>query len=270
VNLNARVDHNSAFGTFFTYRAGAAYQLPSHTRLRASVGRAFKAPTFCEQFCDAPFVVGDSALSPERSTSWEAGVEQAIAGDQLSVWGTYFDQRFHDMIVYDGSAAPGQPTYINGAAAAAHGIEAGIVTSPAPGLRISASYTYLVVKATADGGLPSATFSAGEPLIRRPKHSAELAVRARLVNRVSVGGSLSYVGTRADVDFNQFPSQRVELNDYATVDLAAELELLRPAPGRTGLSTVLRVENLFNQRYDEVVGFAGRRRGIFGGLKARL
>jgi vitamin B12 transporter len=270
LNLNARVDHNSAFGTFFTYRAGAAYQLPSHTRLRASVGRGFKAPTFCEQFCDAPFIVGDSALSPERSTSWEAGVEQAIAGDQLSVWGTYFDQRFHDMIVYDGSAAPGQPTYINGAAAAAHGIEAGIVTSPAPGIRISASYTYLMTKATADGGLPSPTFAAGEPLIRRPKHSAELAVRARVVDRLSVGGSLSYVGTRADVDFNQFPSQRVELKDYATVDLAGELELLRPAAGRTGLSTVLRVENLFNQRYDEVVGFAGRRRGIFGGLKARL
>jgi vitamin B12 transporter len=270
LNLNARVDHNSAFGTFFTYRAGAAYQLPSHTRLRASVGRAFKAPTFCEQFCDAPFVVGDSALSPERSTSWEAGVEQAIAGDQLSLWGTYFDQRFHDMIVYDGSAAPGQPTYMNGAAAAAHGIEAGLVTSPVPGFRISASYTYLVAKATSDGGLPSATFAAGEALIRRPKHAAQLGVRARVVDRLSLGGSLTYVGTRADVDFNQFPSQRVELNDYATVDLAGELELLRPAAGRTGLSTVLRVENLFNQRYDEVVGFAGRRRGVFGGLKVRL
>ena len=73
LNANARVDDNSAFGTFFTYRAGAVYQLPSRTRLRASVGRAFKAPTFCEQFCDAPFVVGDSSLSPEHSTSWEVG-----------------------------------------------------------------------------------------------------------------------------------------------------------------------------------------------------
>ncbi len=74
LNLNARVDDNSAFGTFFTYRAGAVYRLPSGTRVRASLGRSFKAPTFCEQFCDAPFVVGDSTLQPERSNSWEAGV----------------------------------------------------------------------------------------------------------------------------------------------------------------------------------------------------
>jgi vitamin B12 transporter len=270
LNLNARVDHNGAFGTFFTYRAGAAYQLPSHTRLRASVGRAFKAPTFCEQFCDAPFVVGDSALSPERSTSWEAGVEQAIAGNQLSLWLTYFDQRFHDMIVYDGGVNPGAPTYMNGAAASSHGIEAGIVTSPTPAIRVSASYTFLVAKATDDGGLPSATFAAGERLIRRPRHSAELAVRAQVLDRLSLGGSLTYVGTREDVDFNQFPSQRVELNDYATVDLAGELQLLRPAAGRTGLSGVVRVENVFNQRFDEVVGFPGRRRGVFGGVRVRF
>lgn len=270
LNLNARVDHNSAFGTFFTYRAGAAYQLPSHTRIRASVGRAFKAPTFCEQFCDAPFVVGDSALSPERSTSWEAGLEQAIAGNQLSLWLTYFDQRFHDMIVYDGGVSPGAPTYMNGAAASSHGIEAGIVTSPSPAIRVSASYTFLIAKATDDGGLPSATFAAGERLIRRPRHSAELAVRAQVLDRLSLGGSLTYVGTREDVDFNQFPSQRVELNDYATIDLASELQLLRPAAGRTGLSGVVRVENVFNQRFDEVVGFPGRRRGVFGGVKVRF
>src|SRR3954466_11848341 len=69
LNINGRVDDNSGFGTFFTYRAGAVYRLLSHTRIRASVGRAFKAPTFCEQFCNAPFVVGDSGLRPERSTS---------------------------------------------------------------------------------------------------------------------------------------------------------------------------------------------------------
>ena len=90
VNLNGRVDDNSAFGTFFTYRAGAVYRLPTGTRLRASVGRSFKAPTFCEQFCDAPFVVGDSTLRPERSTSWEAGLEQGLSGGRVSLWAHLF------------------------------------------------------------------------------------------------------------------------------------------------------------------------------------
>jgi vitamin B12 transporter len=267
LNVNARVDDNSGFGTFFTYRAGAAYRLPTRTRIRASLGRAFKAPTFCEQFCDAPFVVGDSTLRPERSTSWEVGVEQAVLDGRVSLWTTYFDQRFRDLIVYDGSAPPGEPTYLNGAAAHARGIESGFTTSLGAGVRATASYTYLMTKATDDGGMPSASFAGGEQLIRRPKHSAEVALRARLFDRVGLGGSVTYLGKREDVDFNEFPSRRVELPGYAIVDLAGEVEILRPGAGRAGLAGILRVENLFNQRYDQVVGFPGRSRGFFGGAR---
>ena len=270
INLNARVDDNSAFGAFFTYRAGAVYRFPSGTRIRASLGRSFKAPTFCEQFCNAPFVVGDSTLRPERATSWEAGLEQELADGRLSVWATYFDQRFRDMIVYDGSGGPLEPTYFNGAAAKSRGIETGLTTSPARDVKLSASYTYLLAEATDDGGLPSATFAAGQRLIRRPRHSAELAVRSRVFDRVTLGGSVIYLGPRDDVDFNQFPAQRVELPGYATVDLATEVEVVRAGPGRPGLSGVLRVENLFNEAYDQVVGFPGRRRAVFGGAKFRF
>jgi len=270
LNLNARLDDNSAFGTFFTYRAGAAYRLPSGTRIRASLGRSFKAPTFCEQFCDAPFVVGDSTLRPERSTSWEAGLEQELADGRVSVWATYFDQRFRDMIVYDGSGGPNEPTYFNGAAAKSRGIETGLTTSLAREVKASASYTYLLAEATDDAGLPSPTFAAGQRLIRRPGHSAELTVRGRALDRVTLGGSVIYVGRRDDVDFRPFPAQRVELPSYVTVDLATEVEVVRAGPGRAGVSGVLRVENLFNQSYDQVVGFAGRRRGVFGGAKVRF
>ena len=270
VNLNGRVDDNSAFGTFFTYRAGAIYRLPTGTRLRASVGRSFKAPTFCEQFCDAPFVVGDSTLRPERSTSWEAGLEQGLSGGRVSLWLTYFDQRFRDMIVYDGSGAPGAPTYFNGAAARSRGIETGVAATLAPEVKVSASYTYLRAKATDDGGLPSATFSAGARLIRRPAHSAELAVRGRVADRITWGGSIAYLGRRDDVDFNQFPAQRVELPAYATVDVASEVDIVRAGPGRAGVSGTVRAENLFNQAYDQAVGFRGRGRGVFGGVKVQF
>jgi outer membrane receptor protein involved in Fe transport len=72
------------------------------------------------------------------------------------------------------------------------------------------------------------------------------------------------------VDFNLFPAERVELPGYATVDLATEVELIQSRPGRPGISGVLRAENLFNQSYDQVVGFAGRPRGVFGGAKVRF
>jgi vitamin B12 transporter len=269
VNVNGRLDHNSGFGTFFTYRAGVAYRLPAGTRIRASVGRAFKAPTFCEQFCDAAFVVGDSTLRPERANSWEVGVEQRLVS-QVSLWATYFHQRFRDMIVYDGSVLPGVPTYRNGAAARARGIEAGVATSFGTSMSATASYTYLETKATGDAGMPSPSFASGQSLIRRPGHSAELALRGRVFDRATLGGSVTYAGRRDDVDFSQFPSQRVELPGYAIVDLAGEVEILQPAAGRPGLSGVVRVENLFDKQYDQVVGFAGRPRGVYGGARFRF
>jgi vitamin B12 transporter len=266
VNVNGRLDHNSGFGTFLTYRAGVAYLLPGGTRIRASLGRAFKAPTFCEQFCDAPFIVGDSTLRPERANSWEVGVEQRLVS-QVSLWATYFNQRFRDMIVYDGSGSPGAPTYRNGAAARARGIETGVAASLGSSMSATASYTYLDTKATDDAGMPSPSFANGQSLIRRPGHSAELALRGRVFDRGTVGGSVTYVGRRDDVDFSQFPSRRVELPGHAIVDLAGEVEILRAGSGRPGLSAVVRVENLFDKRYDQVVGFVGRPRGVYGGAR---
>ena len=270
LNLNARVDHNSEFGTFFTYRAGAVYRMRSQTRIRGSVGRAFKAPTFCEQFCDAPFVVGDPDIQPERSSSWELGMEQDLLSRQLALWATYFDQRFRDMILYDGSAPPGEPTYLNGAAARARGVEAGVRSAGGSRIQASASYTYLLAEATDDRNMPSPTFASNERLIRRPRHSAELAVRAWVFDRATLGGSFIYVGSRDDVDFTQVPSQRVELPAYTLVNLAAEVDILRPQVHGRGLAATVRVENLFNKAYDQVVGFSGRPRGVFGGLRFRL
>ena len=266
LNLNARVDDNSAFGTFFTYRAGAVYRLSSGTRIRASLGRSFKAPTFCEQFCDAPFVVGDSTLQPERSTSWEAGLEQGLAEGRVSIWATYFDQRFRDMIVYDGSGAPGEPTYFNGAAAKARGIETGLTTSLGRDLKVSASYTYLMAEATDDGGLPIGH------LCRRRAPDPEAAALGRAVG---CGAGCS-IGSRWEARSSMWVPGRTStstsfrLNGWSFPATPPWTWLPRwrssnRRPGRPGLSGVLRAENLFDQAYDQVVGFAGRRRGSVRG-----
>jgi vitamin B12 transporter len=89
-------------------------------------------------------------------------------------------------------------------------------------------------------------------------------------SRAMLTGSLTYVGSRDDVDFSQFPSRRVELPGYALVDLAADVEILRPGVGRPSISAIIRVENLFEEEYDQVVGFPGRPRGVFGGARFRF
>jgi outer membrane receptor protein involved in Fe transport len=91
-----------------------------------------------------------------------------------------------------------------------------------------------------------------------------------VLSRATLGGTLSYTGARDDVDFREFPAAVVRLAAYTMVNVAADVELMRAAPGRPGVSGLIRVENLFNERYEPVVGFTGRRRGVFGGAKLRF
>jgi outer membrane receptor protein involved in Fe transport len=110
-------------------------------------------------------------------------------------------------------------------------------------------------------------FVAGKPLVRRPKHSARLDARARVAERLGVGAGFGYFGKRADVDFRPFPSIRRTLPSYVTVDADLSLDVLRPADGGVGVTATARVENLFDRAYETVVGFPGRGRAVFAGVR---
>ena len=267
VDAGVRVDDNSAFGTFVTARAGAALRLADF-KLRASAGNAFKEPTFSENFASSPFEVGDPNLRPEHTTSWEVGIEQRFLGRRGSVSATWFDQRFRDLIQYS-PADPGEPTYANLAAATERGLElvAALRTSV---IGISAQYTWLRTRVTDAGASQSPVFLAGAALVRRPAHSGRLGIEVTPVPRLRAFANLLVTGRRDDVDFRPFPAERLTLPAVATVDLAADIDIIAARDGRADLGLRVRVENLFDKAYDAIVGFPGRRRALFAGVRAGL
>ena len=268
-NAGVRFDDNSAFGGFTTWRTGAAWRFAQGTRLRASVGTAYKAPKFRELFIAVPFEVGNPELRPERSTTWELGIEQAFASDRLRLGLTYFSSRFRDLIQYslvdfeDSSV----PTYYNLGAADSHGLEAEVSYRVLDALTVSGQYTWLATEVTDAGASFSPVFEQGQPLLRRPEHSGRVRVAGRPFSRLGLGVNVNYVGTREDVDFELDLPGRVTLDAYTLVELTADAALLQAAPGRPGLTALLRVENLFDADYLAVVGFAGRGRTILAGAR---
>jgi outer membrane cobalamin receptor len=59
----------------------------------------------------------------------------------------------------------------------------------------------------------------------------------------------------------------VELPSYTTVDLSSRYTILRAGQdGRVGLDLTARVENLFDEDYEQVVAFLSPGRAIFAGL----
>ena len=270
LTIGGRLDDNEAFGTFLTGRGGVTYRFGTGLRVRASVGTAFKEPTFFENFSQNPFARGNPDLDPERSTSWEIGLEQEAHNGIFWLGVTYFGQRFRDLVQYTATPPNAEdPNFFNIAQANATGFEAEARVNVVAGLSMGAGYTYLrtrVVDAGYDSG-PGAAFVEGERLLRRPTHAFHASARYRLLNRGSLAANVNVIGGRDDRDFTTFPVTPVVLERYTTVDIAAEFAVLRGAAGTPTVSVTLRVANLLDETYKPVFGFRAPGRTVSLGGK---
>ena len=71
-----------------------------------------------------------------------------------------------------------------------------------------------------------------------------------------------------DIRFGQFPepNQRIELPSYTTLDLSGGITVLPGRRSRPSLELTARVENVFDEQYEQAVGFPARGRGVFVGV----
>jgi vitamin B12 transporter len=260
--LGARLDDNQRFGSYGTYRAGLSWRFATRTRFIGSVGTGFKEPSFFDNFATG-FVYGNPNLRPEHSFSWEAGLEHAHPSG-LVLRATYFNQRFRDLIDYNGART--DTSYFNIPAARAQGIEVGATVPMGAGWWGSASYTFLYTRVIDGGSDSSATaqFRTGEPLVRRPEHAATLSLSGLLPGGGRASVVAAFTGDRQDIDFAA--GGRVTLHPYTRVDVSADYPLIRSRGAVPGVTVNLRVENAFGARYQEVLSFPARGRTIlFGG-----
>jgi vitamin B12 transporter len=264
--VGGRLDQNSAFGTFPTMRASVAYVLSSEARVRASVGSAFVAPSFDENFSTG-FVTGNPALQPEHSRSAELGFDTFLDDSRLTLKVTGFLQRFANIIDYSGNAPAGTPSYYNIAGANADGVELEGGYRAGGGVTLSGSYTYTDTRTTKVGfdSTTGASYVPGQPLIRRPKNAWAISALQTYGNGSQLTLVAAYVGQRADRDYVPYPAVPVTLPGYTKVDFS----FVQPLPShiRGGVALEGRVENVFNTQYQEIDHFAAPGRMLFIGLR---
>jgi vitamin B12 transporter len=263
--ISGRIDDNSDYERFGTYRIGANVALAAWLRLRASVSTAFNAPAF-NQLRPTLYTLGSPGLGPEKIRSAEVGFV-ANPRASLRVSGGYFSQRFAELIQFVSGGPPGfMGSYDNLTSATAHGYEAEVEIDRRRGWRGSASYTVVNPRVTAVSAGYSGSDRPGDALIRRPSHSGKVVAAFTASSGISASASVGIVGKRPDTDFAQFPSPRVTLPGHTKTDVSAEFPLAGTS-GR-GLTLNARVENLFDKKYEDVLYFRAPGRIVFAGARA--
>ena len=238
-----RYDDHSQFGEAWSPRATVAWLSPdARWKVRASGGRAFRAPTVGELYY--PFS-GNPDLKPERSNSYELGVERYLPGGRIEA--SLFWNEFRDLIVYDFASS----LNMNIGRARTRGVEIAVRQDLWRTLSVDAGYTYLDAK---DRGT-------GLALIRRPRHRAFLGASWQPIERLLLSPRATFVGNRPDND--ALTAQRVESPSFLRLDLFARYSLGPVAP-------YARVENLADRRYEEVDGYPAPRRRFAAGIEARF
>ena len=263
LTANARHDDNDRGRDFTTWRTAASVMLRElGLRPHASIGTGVKLPTMFEQFGSIPnFFTPNPNLRPETSTGWDAGVEATLAGGRAVLDVTYFAADLKDRIngFVPGPGFTFTATNTEGISRR-EGIEASARIALTPSLVLSGAYTHLI-----------ATDATGQREIRRPRDSA----RADLFWRFHGGRGIASLGVlyngamddtafRIDGYFGGFPFTtpvRTTLADYWLVNASAKYEVL------PGVEVFGRVENLLDERYFEIYGFATAGAAAWGGVR---
>ena len=250
-NASARYDDNNGrFDDATTWRVGAARTFDFGGRVRASMGRGVKNPTFTELFGYYPGTfTGNPNLEPETSTSWEIGWDQTLF-DTLNLKFTYFSAELQDEIYTIFNADFTSSPANRDGESVREGVELSAEWTPAAGVRVFGAASYVDSKNDTD---------ADE--IRVPNTTGSLAISwtPPQLDRFTGGLAFDYVGEQDDTDFGTFT--QVTLESYVLVSVTAAYDVT------DRLAITLRGENIFDEEPVDVFGSHQQGAGLFVGLR---
>ena len=258
-----RQDEYNVFGSATTYRATAGYlHQETGTKVRSSYATGFRAPTFNQLYFPN---FGNPSLKPEKSQSMDIGVDQYLLDNRLTLSGGFFWNHFRDMIVSQQSLAVCGPDPFgfdplgafcaqNIGAVSTKGWEASMkyaVVRDVPwvkSLDVQAQYTNTLTRDLAQ--------QPGNRAPRIPVDQWSLVVSYQPIDPLRINLEGRYVGSRFNDVNNQQPMRAFDVwNLSASYNVTNRVQ------------TYVRLDNIFNEKYEEILLFGTPVRSIFVGLR---
>jgi outer membrane cobalamin receptor len=237
-------------GAYFFHKTG--------TKIRAHVGKGYRAPSLYERFGTyyssyGYSTYGDPRLRPERSIAVDGGVDQTLWNSRVRLSATYFYTRLQELIIYD-AAGVIQPAvdpygryggYLNTNGGLARGVELGATAAPMRSLTLTSAYTYTNARERTplDAGVLRTYII--------PDHQFSVAATQRISPRLTVVfdllASSNYLAPIYDPI--TYASRAYRFPGIAKAQLGASYRL--PLGETQALRLFVKADNLFNQTYFE-------------------
>jgi len=237
ITVGMRIDRHSRAGAALTYRVSPAYLVGrTGMKLKASFGTAFKSPSLYQLFAPGTAwgPIGNSGLKPERASGLDWGIEQQLFQGRLLFGATYFRNNYENLISFDFLDG-----YINIGRARSHGVEILTEARPTEKVLFKASYTRTEAK-DVDKNIA---------LLRRPRDKFAASLDYLLRQKWSFCFQVLYTGKRDDVDYAQWPYPQLTLPAYLLCHASVAFDFSR------AVQFFARFDNIFNERYEMVLGY---------------
>jgi vitamin B12 transporter len=252
---NIRHDDNDSFGAHTTWRIAPNFIVPGiETKLKATYGTGFKAPTLVELFVNNPslFQVANPNLQPEISTGYDFGFEQPVLNGRVNFGLTYYRNDVRNLIVNVFNGATFTATYMNVGHANMYGIESFASAAVTDELKVRVDYTTTHTR--------DETTNLG--LLRRPGNKTSVAAIWTPLNQLMLSATVVHVSSWVDVNRDTAVFvPRLDAPSYTTVNLAANYNVTK------NVTVFARADNMFNYQYQNPYGFLRPGLGIYGGLR---
>lgn len=226
INAGLRADHQQETGWEAAPTLSIGRPVGATSRIYASVARAYRAPSFTEFYYTDPNNVGNPDLASERAWQYEIGTATIAAATHLR--GALFLRQEENLVDYVRAADTPPWVAQNLGEMRTLGARLGAARTLGP-VHADIGYVYVDKEQTLATGLES------KYVFSHPRHQATARVRHALPSQVTA-------------DWSLLARKRLgALDDYARVDL-----ILR-RPIQWG-EVRLRATNLFDARYEEILG----------------
>ena len=263
-NYMPRPDFPARTITRLNPKIAASWMFAPATRVHASYGTGIRPPGGSDlAFTNNP------ALAPERSESYDIGVDQRLLNDKLSLGATWFRNRYRDLIASLGGSLSVLSAYYtdNIANAKVEGTELTAMFRPGRWLSVTGNYMWLdtqVLSLNGGIGLVEQYYYLGQPLLRRAKHSGSMV--ATFHYKRLDANLVGYVrGRDLDVEPSYGASTGLFWNHgYRNLGLNLNWRV------HGNLTAYANLRNALNERYEEIFGFPSPLLNVTAGLKWSL